>query len=577
MDSKLSIAFVTSEMRPFAATGGLGDVAGALPKALSELGHDVRVIMPGYAMIRSQGYELRDVPGLESPLFVPNLGSVHVATAMLPGSDVPVYFLEDVDADFFRRTTDRSQLYGWPDDDKRFILLCRGTMELLYAMGWKPDVIHCNDWQAGLIPSYLDTLYKFDFMATASLYTTHNLLYSGPGGLSTQTLWQTGLGRHLIPLINPHEYYGQFNFAKGGLMVADVVNTVSPTYADEVVRPESVPLRCSVRVHDGASSYEHTCRIPNGGGFHAVLRHRRKHLPFLGILNGIDTVYWDPGNDPFLELDALRALAESVPKVAGVRLPDAIDDVPAVEDPVGRLLARKARYKECLQKLCGLDADRRALLIGRVARIGDQKDFLLMAEEERALKGILEVGCQLVILGRASAQDVAGQWYRRVYERFDREHPGQLCYINSRWSEWLGRPLPVDADFEFEHLVYAGSDAFLLPSLYEPCGLSQMISFRYGTVPIVRRTGGLADTVRDHAEKQDDLRGGGFVFDQASPEALVDVVRRARDAFQGTGSAWTDLAREGMAMDFSWRRSAREYAQAYRLAMDVRRKRNNLR
>jgi len=220
--------------------------------------------------------------------------------------------------------------------------------------------------------------------------------------------------------------------------------------------------------------------------------------------------------------------------------------------------------------------DERALLIGRVARVGDQKDFLLMAEEERALKAILEMGCQMVILGRASAQDVAGQWYRRAYKRMDREHPRQLCYINSRWAKWLGRSLPAEADFEFEHLVYAGSDAFLLPSLYEPCGLSQMISFRYGTVPIVRRTGGLADTVRDYGEAPDDVKGVGFVFDQATPDGLADAVRRARDVFVNGGAAWADLAREGMARDFSWKRSAREYGRAYRLALETRRKRNGL-
>lgn len=567
MESKLKIAFVTSEVRPFAATGGLGDVAASLPRELHKMGHDVRVIMPGYAMVEEQGHTLEELPGLGGPIPLPNLGSIYVKSATLPKSDVPVYFIDAVDRDYFSRTHDRSQLYGWPDDARRFIVLCRGALELFNAIGWKPEVIHCNDWQAGLIPAYLDSVYKYDFLNTATLYTTHNLLFSGPAGLSTRTLREAGLGLELTPVLHPHEFYGHFNFAKGALILADVVNTVSPTYATELLQPESEPLPYEVRIVEGSSIISHRCRIPNGVGFYEVLRHRGK--PFLGILNGIDVDYWDPGADARLALPALRALARSL----RTSLP--IEPLPlesllySAQDPLERIVQRKALHKRRLQQLCGLPEEDGVLLIGRVARIGDQKDYVLMAEGARALRAMLEMPCQLVVLGQASSQDVAGQWYRGEFARLDEEHPDKLCYVNSRWEKWLGRPLPADADFEFEHLLYAGSDAFLIPSLYEPCGLTQMVSFRYGTVPIVRRTGGLADTVRDYAEPSDPAKGGGFVFDAPSPDALVAAVRRAIEVYRRQRPLWQALIAEGMSRDFSWTASAQKYVEAYHLARQI--------
>ncbi len=576
MGAELDIAFVTSEVRPFAATGGLGDVASALPKALRQQGHQVRLIMPAYAMVADQGYALEEVPGLGLPISVPHLGEIDVKMATLPDSGVQVYLLDVLTHDYYRRTKDRSGLYGWPDDARRFMLLCRGTLELLNALGWKPDVIHCNDWQAGLIPAYLDSVYKYDFLNTATLYTTHNILFSGPDGLSTRTLRESGLGLELVPVIHPHEYYGHFNFAKGALSLADVVNTVSPTYAQEILQPESEPLPYIVRIAEGSQIVEHSCRIPNGVGFCSVLRHRQNYRPFLGILNGIDVDYWNPQTDGCLEMRTLAAQARGMSKPIEVE-PLPLEQLAFGPDlPDETLWQRKALNKQRLQQMCGLDVDASALLIGRVARIGDQKDYLLMAEGAKALHGILDMGCQVVVLGRASAQDVAGQWYRAEYERLDRAYPGQLAFINSRWQRWLGKPLPADADFEFEHLLYASTDAFLMPSVYEPCGLSQMVSMRYGSLPIVRRTGGLADTVRDADAPPDARKGGGFVFDEPSPESLVEAVRRAREVLVGQPARWLALVREGMGRDFSWGPSAREYADAYRLAMEVKRRANHL-
>ncbi len=572
MASELKIAFVSSEVRPFAATGGLGDVASSLPKELRKMGHDVRLIMPCYALVESQGYELEELPGLGQAISVPNIGEIYVKATRLPGSDVPVYFLEAIGRDYYSRTQRRDQLYGWPDDARRFILLCRGTLELLKVIGWKPDVIHCNDWHAGLIPAYLDSVYKYDFLNTATLYTTHNILYSGPGGLSTRTLREAGLGLELIPMLHPHEYYGYFNFAKGALTVADVVTTVSPTYAEEVLQPESEALPYEVRITEGSKVLSHRCRIPNGVGFYQVLRRRRQTKPFLGILNGIDVDYWNPRSDACLELPALRPWAKTLPQPAHIEALPLTALNYSAEDSDEQIAQRKAISKRRLQQLCDLEPDEKTLLIGRVARIGDQKDYLMIAEGAKALQALGSMGCQLVILGSASSQDIAGQWYRREYARFDREHPQRICFINSRWERWTGKPLPADADFEFEHLIYTGSDAFLIPSLYEPCGLTQMVSFRYGTVPIVRCTGGLADTVRDVAEPVHPVKGGGFVFSEPSPDALIEAVRRAIEAYQNQPIAWRQLIRDGMSKDFSWGPSTRKYADAYHQAIQVKRR-----
>jgi len=571
MNSALKIAFVTAEVRPFAATGGLADVAAALPKELRRLGHDVRLVMPDYAMIETHKPTPQEIPGLREPILVPNEGRMCVRVTHLPDSDVPVYLLQSLDYDYYSRTRSRDQIYGWPDDGSRFIFLCRGTLELLNALEWTPDVIHCNDWHAGLIPAYLQSIYRYDLPCTGTLYTTHNLLYSGPGDLSVAALREAGLGRELVPLAQPHEYYGRFNFAKGALVTADVVNTVSPTYAEEVLLPESEPLPYEVRVRDGAQVFSHRPRIPNGVGFCDILRYRRQSRPFIGILNGIDVDYWNPRTDALLELPVLRSLAQQLapPLQMAALPPDALRY--GAQDAPEQIMARKALHKRRLQQLCGLAPDDRALLIGRVARIGDQKDYILMAEDARALEAMMGMPCQLVVLGRASGGDAVGQWYRREYIRFDREHPDRLCYINSRWERWLGQPLPADADFEFEHLIYAGSDAFLIPSLHEPCGLTQMVSFRYGTVPIVRRTGGLADTVRDASEPPHPVKGGGFVFVEPSPAALADAVQRAVDLYRTQPDKWQALVTDGMQKDFSWAPSARQYTDAYRLSQQIRR------
>jgi starch synthase len=576
----LKIAFVSAEVRPFAATGGLGDVASALPKELRKLGHDVRVIMPNYAMIEEQGYKLEEVPGLGAALEVPHVGSIYVKMTNLPDSEVPVYFIDPVDKDYYSRTRDKGTIYGWPDDARRFILLCRGTLEFLNAITWKPDVIHCNDWHAGLIPAYLDSVYKYDFLSTATLYTTHNIVYSGPDGLRTRTLRETGLGLELIPAVHPHEFFGKFNFGKGALALADVANTVSPAYARELELPAQTFDLPPMEILDGSRVIQHRLMIPNGLVFDGVIRHRKEEKPFIGILNGIDYDYWNPATDPRLSLRALLSFIRAneghlPPRLSEVK-PLLLDSLRyAIEDDADTIIERKALNKRRLQQLCGLEENEKALLIGRIGRISDQKDGLLMVEGARALREMLELDVQLAVLGRAAEGDPVGQYYRRQFTILAKEKPSQFCFLNARYRRWLDQDkswnLPAEVDYDLEHLIYAASDVFLLPSLYEPCGLTQMVSFRYGTAPIVHHVGGLADTVSDYDEPPMQGKGRGFVFTEPTSEALVKAVERAWRAYQSK-TDWPELIREGMQQDFSWRTSAQKYVTAYWQAVNIRRK-----
>jgi starch synthase len=603
---QLKIALVSPEIRPFAATGGLGDVAAFLSREIKKLGHDIRLFMPNYAMIEEQGHVLEELPGLGGPVEAPQLGSIYAKTALLPDSEVPVYFIGAEERDYYSRVHGRSQLYGWDDDASRFILLCRGVLGLFSVIGWKPDVIHCNDWQTGLIPAYLDGVYKYDFSQTATLYTIHNIVHSGlvDREHSTRTLREAGLGLELLPS-QPHEFWGHFNFAKGALLLADMVNTVSPTYSQEILRPEE-PLKdpqtgqpYEILIRGRRQTVAHQLKIHNAAGFEDILCQRAEEQPspYLGILNGIDYDYWSPEIDVRLEarnllqaVESLGLAAANEKRLAGQGLSQMArslrerleaEDVPLDElafsagDEIETLLERKRRNKRRLQWLCGLEQREDALLVGRIGRIGDQKDGLLMVREQEALRRILGLELQMVVLGRANEKDPAGVHYRQEFARLDREHrqgkPGRFCFVNERYRDLLDRNIGEEEDYDVEHLIYAGSDAFLLPSLYEPCGLSQMISFRYGTLPIVSKTGGLADTVRHWDEVVMEDKGPGFVFRELSPQGLVQVVGEAVQLYRENQVLWRELILDGMTRDFSWGRSAQEYVRAYSQAIARRR------
>ncbi len=470
----MRILFVASEAVPFAKTGGLGDVAGSLPPALARLGHEVRVVIPRYGGIDPGAFGLKRATTVQVPL-----ASWQERCDVLAGKtegNVTVYFInKDI---YF----DRPGLYGtnrgdYPDNAERFIFFSRAVPELCRALRYRPDIIHCNDWQTGLVPLYIR---KTPGKRPATVFTVHNLGYQG-------LFWHwdmrlTGLGwEEFTP--EGIEFWGKISFLKAGLVSADVITTVSPTYAREIRTPEY------------------------GHGLEGVLANRSADLQ--GILNGIDFRSWDPARDR--SLPAVYSAARPGGKQACRQALRERLDLPPAEGPV----------------------------LSLVSRIVEQKGIDILVE---ALPDILGLGCQVVILGTGD------DGYRKALKKIAAEHPRQMrCHFH--FDEQLAR------------LFYAGSDIFLMPSQYEPCGLGQMIALRYGTVPVVRKTGGLADTVVDH-----DAGSGtatGFVFEEYSGIALAESVARAVRVFRNARE-WARLMLAGMRQDFSWEHSAKEYVKLYR-------------
>jgi len=483
----MKVLFVASECAPFAKTGGLGDVIGALPRALRRRGLDVRVVMPLYA-----GMPWHDLQPLDGVLMVPMWwGTAFGAVRMgqLPRSDVPVYCLD------YRRYFDRPHLYGppggaYPDNLERFTFLSRGACALTKALGWLPDVVHAHDWQTALVPVYLNTVeWAQPLHGSASVFTVHNLAHQGvhDGG----GMFITGLGReHYRPA--EFEHFGTMNLMKAGLKHATLLSTVSPTYAHEIQTP----------------AY--------GCGLDGVLAERRTDL--VGILNGIDVEEWDPTADPYL---------------------------PAPFHQTD--LSGKATCKRALQHEAGLPARDDVPLIGLVGRLTEQKGTDVVA---RALDRILGWDVQLVLLGTG---DPAAEHF---FAESARLRP-------DRFAAWLR------FDEARAHRIEAGADFFLMPSRFEPCGLNQMYSLRYGTLPIVRATGGLVDTVVNY----DEATGGGtgFVLHDLTPASLANTVGWAVSTWYDRRPHVETMRRRAMAQDFSWDRAAQAYEQLYRDAYARRR------
>ena len=485
--SPLNVLFVTSECAPFAKTGGLGEVIGALPKALRSRGLDVRIVMPLYAGMPWQQFE-----PLEGVLSVPMwFGPAHarVRLGRLPRSDVPVYFLEH------HRHFDRPHLYGpppdpYPDNLERFAFLSRGALELTKALGWIPEVIHANDWQTALVPVYVDTVeWGQPLHGAATVYTIHNLAYQGvfDGGAR----FVTGLGDehyHARGL----EHFGTVNLTKAAAYRSTFLTTVSPTYAREIQTP----------------AY--------GCGLDGVLAER--HADVVGILNGIDVEEWNPATDPLL---AARFDAQD--------------------------LAGKARCKAALQEEAGLPVRPDVPLLAFVARLVPQKGIDVFAH---ALDTILGWDVQLVMLG--SGDPEAERFFA---ERARAQH--------NRFRAWF----PFDD--ARSHRIQAGADFFLMPSRFEPCGLSQLYAMRYGTLPIVRGTGGLVDTVASYDEATG--AGTGFVFHDLRPDSVADTIGWAVSTWYNRPAQIDVMRRRAMAQDHSWDQAAAEYARLYLAAYARRR------
>ena len=475
----LKVLFVSSEVVPFAKTGGLGDVAGALPKSLRRRDLDVRVVMPLYA-----GLDWDALERLDGSLHVPmwwGTSRAGVRLGRLPRSDVPVYFLE------YHRYFDRPHLYGppgeaYPDNLERFTFLSRGALELAKAINFVPDVIHANDWQTALVPVYVNTVeWARPLHGAATVYTIHNLAYQGV--TDGDALSVTGLGREHYNS-DEFEHFGALNLTKAALRHATVLSTVSPTYAREIQTPQ---LGC---------------------GLDGVLRERRGDL--FGILNGIDLEEWNPASDPYVSEEFSASRMEG-----------------------------KAACKTALQREARLPEDPRVPIFAAIGRLTAQKGFDVLAH---CMDRLLSWDLQVVLLG--SGDRAAEHFYASLSAR----HP-------DRFKAWIG------FDNGVAHRIEAGADFFLMPSRFEPCGLSQMYSLRYGTLPIVRATGGLVDTVQRYRE--DTGEGTGFVFDDLTPDALANTVGWALSTWFDRPQHVQAMRRRGMEQDFSWDAAAEAYERLY--------------
>lgn len=477
----MKILFATSEIHPLVKTGGLADVSGALPRALRSLSIDARVLVPGYRPVLEKLPDARTVARFANPFAA---GEVELREGRLPGSDVPVLFIA-CDA-FFNRDGgpyQNSAGHDWPDNALRFGLLSH-TAALLASerspLPWRPDILHCNDWQTGLAPAYL----RFtEGRTAATVMTIHNLAYQGNFG--AELLAPLGLPAHSFSM-QGLEYHGHLSFLKAGLFYADRLTTVSPTYAQEIQE-------------------EHL-----GFGLHGLLHERRAALT--GIVNGIDTQEWDPSHDPHL-----------------------------VQCYSADSLEGKRANKLALQTELGLAVDAQAPLIAVISRITYQKgsDVVLAVAPE-----ILRQGVQMAVLGSGERE------IEQALSSLAARHRGELA-------------VTIGYDEGLSHRMEAAADIFLMPSRYEPCGLNQMYSQRYGTPPIVHATGGLADTVVDATPEN--IAAGvatGFVFHGMSYRSVLDATDRALAAYRDP-VAWKRIQRAAMSTDFSWERSAGRYRALY--------------
>jgi starch synthase len=487
MKNRLRVLYLSTEVAPFAKTGGLADVASALPKALFEQGHDVRVMMPKYGNISERRYTLREVIRLKDiPIQVGKQEHIVSAkSAFLPETKVQVYFLDY--KPFFERAdyyVDGATGKDFPDNAQRFFLFCKAVLETIKLLHWEPHIIHCNDWQTALIPWMLRNQYQNDpfFAKAITILSIHNLAFQG--GFPPAVLEELGLSAELAAPGSDLEFYGKINYLKGGIKSADLITTVSPTYAEEIQSDPDL-----------------------GCGLQGLLLERKDDL--CGILNGVDYGIWNPEKDALIPA-----------KYGAVNLKD------------------KEKNKKALAKEAGFPFDPEVPIIGMISRLTNQKGFDLIAD---AIEELLKLKVQLVILGTGDPQ------YHKLLEKLHKAHPQQIAIF-------------LRFDDQLAHLIEAGSDMFLMPSLYEPCGLNQMYSLKYGTIPVVRKTGGLADTIID--ADADANNGNGFVFADYSAKALVDAVRRAVAAFRDE-KGWQKMIKRCMKQDFSWAIAADKYIKLY--------------
>ena len=472
----LKILFISAEVVPFAKVGGLADVAGSLPKALRAMGHDVRVAMPAYGKIEEQAragqFRVR-AGGMIVPTGAGGIPA-GIFEGVLPGSDVPVYFIA------------QNQLFNHPyvygqNDAYRFAFFSRAVFELVNVLGWRPDVLHAHDWHTAPAVTWLATAGQADdrYRGIPSVFTIHNLAHQGLAS------WDVLNFLALITHNLAEEPYGTVNFMARGIYHATILNTVSPTYGREIMTWEG------------------------GAGLHELLRFR--HTDVHGILNGMDYDVWNPQTDKNL-----------------ARPFDASD------------LDARLENKRALQQKLGLPQRDDVPLVGMVTRLDGQKGLEIVGHVVHLLMNNAAGEAQFVVVGTGDSR------YEDMFRRLAGYHRNKMRAILA----YAGDLAP---------LVYGGSDMFLMPSLFEPCGLGQMIAMRYGSVPVVRATGGLADTVHNGVT--------GFVFDPFSADAFWNALRNAIYIYNVDRESWRAIQHNGMTSDFSWRNSALGYQQLYEMAL----------
>lgn len=460
--TRIKVLLASSEVVPFAKTGGLADVAGSLPLALEECGVDARIIMPKYASVKVKGDSTKI------------------------GKNVKVYFIEN--DDYFNR----KELYGdkfgdYKDNLDRFVFFSREILERCKKENFAPDMIHCNDWQTALVPVYLNTLYKYDpfFAKTKALYTIHNLAYQGL--FQKEEYPKIGLDWVLFNM-DCFEFYGKVNLMKAGIVYSDAVSTVSKSYAKEILTQEF------------------------GCGLEGVLKNREDAL--YGILNGIDYNLWSPQIDP---------------KIFKNYSSDSLQD--------------KYLNKEMFQKEIGLKVDRNIPMFGMISRLAEQKGADLVAD---IVDKLLNMKAQFVLLGTGDNK------YHLIFEKIAKKYPSSAS-------------ISLKFDAVLAQKIYAASDMFFIPSRYEPCGLSQIISFKYGTIPIVRQTGGLKDTVEEFNPRTG--KGTGFTFVEPRALNLLESIKKALVVYKDK-PLWMNLVKYVMSLDYSWEASAKEYISVYNTILD---------
>lgn len=482
-ETKFRLLFVATEAAPFVKVGGLGEIMKSLPKALRELGHDSRVMIPKYATIDTQKFPLQsEVQGIKSLTNDSDPYDLLISNVLRyeENGQTIAYFLENME--YYEK---RANVYGYADDTARWVLLSKGVLEFIKVSKWKPDIIIAADWQTGFIPNLLRTDYKNDPILSKIkvIFSIHNLQYQGLFDHNFVPEMDYDSGRSLIPGFFDSNIL-KLNGMRRGIMYADLINTVSPTYAKEVLNEEL------------------------GEKLNDLLGERSSSL--FGILNGIDIESFNPQTDPNV-----------------------------VKNYSCKNLGNRSENKIALQKRFNLPLDKNKFVVGIISRMDGQKGFDLIVEISDAL--MQNVDFQFIILGTGN------NYYREFFQDLQKKYPDRVA-----------------GHFFFdEHLpkmILSGADAILVPSRFEPCGLVQMEAMRYGAIPIVRKTGGLADSVENYVSGEN--KGTGFVFDNYDRYALLIAIIRASETFRDK-KEWSKLIKRVMAKDFSWKKSAEEYINLF--------------